>query len=174
MCHFCVVVCVCVCMCVRERKRERGGERESYCLLVKMSIFVAIQYIVLCISYCTIIFQFTVSVRLLVNYRIAVQKYFLICMYCFPQATQYIIQQVRKPSPGIHNCLSLFVTCKAIDNPDACLRQIYVSSLFVYSFSLSLCLQLAEMLKASLELGCFLAGVAISSQGPAVVDPVSG
>ena len=33
--------------------------------------------------------------------------------------------------------------------------------------------QFAEMLKASLELGCFLAGVAISSQGPAVVDPVS-
>jgi len=34
--------------------------------------------------------------------------------------------------------------------------------------------QVAEMVGASLELDCFLAGLAISSQGHTVVEPVRG
>ena len=40
--------------------------------------------------------------------------------------------------------------------------------------TLNIIFQVAEMVGASLELGCFLAGLAISSQGHTVVEPVSG
>lgn len=44
----------------------------------------------------------------------------------------------------------------------------------IINYCLSLCIKVSQLLGASLELGCFLAGVAISTLGSSTVDQVSG